>query len=347
MKLNLVACLCLLPSILLAQAQPTPQAARPPVEPNLEPLVTEGVVQAPVAEIWRVFSTGEGFTKLGVAKAEMDFRPGGLIKSTYDAAQSLEGEGAIQTEIIAYEPMRMMATRIHRPPKGFPFKEAWRHVWTVISLADLGEGRTNVRLAMMGHGPDPESQAMRDFFRTGNDWVLKKLQAQYAAAPAPAAPAHAEDPLAPVDVQTVVAADRERVWQTFTTSQGWSEFLSVQATIGSQPGEKFEVIFNTQAPAGERGSEGCKVLSVLPRELVSFSWNAPPKFPFARGQRTWVVVTFEALSPAMTRVRLRQLGFLDLAARHPDHREEIEQVRAYFAGAWPRVLAALASRFSK
>ncbi len=225
MKPIFVACLYLIPSILLAQAPPTPQAARPPVEPNLEPLVTEGVVQAPVAEIWRVFSTGEGFTKLGVAKAEIDFRPGGLIKSTYDAAQSLEGEGAIQTEIIAYEPMRVMATRIHRPPKGFPFKDAWRHVWTVISLADLGDGRTNVRLAMMGYGPDPESQAMRDFFRTGNDWVLKKLQAHYAAEPPPAgrkganahsgradpqSPNSSASPQAPRDQGSVRVANRAR-----------------------------------------------------------------------------------------------------------------------------------------
>jgi hypothetical protein len=46
--------------------------------------------QAPIAEVWQVFSTGEGFTRLGVARAEMDFRPGGLIRSTYDAANPLD-----------------------------------------------------------------------------------------------------------------------------------------------------------------------------------------------------------------------------------------------------------------
>ncbi len=175
-------CLALLQSLLLAQT-PAPEAVRPPAAPNLDPLVTEGVVQAPVAEVWRVFSTPEGFRRLGVARAEMDFRPGGLIRSTYDAAQPLDGDGAIWTEILAYEPYRVLATRIRRPPKGFPFKEAWRHVWTVISLSDLGEGRTKVRIAMMGYGPDQESQAMREFFRTGNDGVMTTLQAHYAAAP--------------------------------------------------------------------------------------------------------------------------------------------------------------------
>jgi uncharacterized protein YndB with AHSA1/START domain len=190
MKPALPACLCLIPSVLLAQAPATP----PPVPPNLEPLVVEGIVQAPVAEIWRVFSTAEGYAKLGVARAEMDFRPGGLIRSTYDATKPLDGEEAIQTEILAYEPMRMVATRIHRPPKGFPFKEAWRGVWTVVTLTNLGQGRTDVRVAMMGYGADPDSQAMREFFRTGNAWVLRKLQSEYGATPPPSGPAHAALP---------------------------------------------------------------------------------------------------------------------------------------------------------
>jgi uncharacterized protein YndB with AHSA1/START domain len=81
-----------------------------------------------VAEVWRVFSTAEGYTRLGVAKADMDFRLGGLIRTTYDPTQPLDGEEAIQTEILAYEPLRMIATRIHRPPASFPFEDAWRHV---------------------------------------------------------------------------------------------------------------------------------------------------------------------------------------------------------------------------
>jgi hypothetical protein len=79
MKTLLAACLLLVSPTLLAQAPPP---AQPPAPPNLDPLVAEGVVTAPVAEVWRVFSTADGFTRLGVAKADMDFRPGGLIRST-------------------------------------------------------------------------------------------------------------------------------------------------------------------------------------------------------------------------------------------------------------------------
>jgi hypothetical protein len=86
----------------------------------------------------------------------------------------------------------MLAFRIEKAPAGFPFPNAWQSVWSVVSLAPLAEGRTTFRLAQMGYGADPESQRMRDFFRTGNTWTLRKLQQRYdpALAVAPASRAH-------------------------------------------------------------------------------------------------------------------------------------------------------------
>jgi hypothetical protein len=49
--------------------------------PDTSPLVHEGILNAPPAEVWKVWSTPEGFRALGVAKADMDFRVGGLIRS--------------------------------------------------------------------------------------------------------------------------------------------------------------------------------------------------------------------------------------------------------------------------
>ena len=335
----LVATLAMLPFPVMAEGSQAPAA------PIVDPLVTEGVVDAPVAALWSVFSTAEGYKRLGVAKAELDLRPGGTVRSAYDPNTPLDGEGAIWQQILAYEPQRMIAFRIARPPKGFPFMEAYKSVWSVVTLADLGDGRTNVRIAMVGWTPDAESQAMREFFRTGNDWVMKKLQSSYGA-PAPTRPAHAADPLDPVDVQTTVPTDRGRVWKALATPEGWKAFTGgAQLTIGNAPGGPCEVWWNPDAPAGERGSEGCTLLALVPNEVLSFTWNAPPKFPFARTKHTWVVVTLEPLAPNSTRVRLRELGFRELADAHPDHRQEFVETRAYFQNAWARVLDALKKHF--
>ncbi|MEX2217791.1 MAG: SRPBCC domain-containing protein [Phycisphaerales bacterium] len=311
------------------------------------PQVVEQIVAAPPEELWRVFTTGEGFTKLGVAKAEVDLRVGGLMRSHYRPEGVIGDEGTIENQIIAYEPLRMIAFRIHKPPAGFPFKEAWKGTWSVATFTDLGDGRTHLRLAGLGYTDEPESRAMREFFEKGNAWTLEKLASQYdaAAKAAPPAEAHKTGALDPIELEAVVPGTREEVWRAYTTGEGWKKFFGVETRIGGGPGEPFEVYFGASAPMGERGSEGCVILSLVPGEMFSYTWNAPPKFAQARKERTWVVVTFEEVSARATRVRVRHMGFAERAAAHGQSRAEWEQVRAYFANAWPHVLGALKKSF--
>ena len=97
-------------AIALSAAEPEAKPA-----PDTSPLVHEGILNAPPGEVWKVWATPEGFKALGVAKADMDFRIGGLIRSHYNPAGVLGDEGTIENRIIAYEPLRMLAinTRGH------------------------------------------------------------------------------------------------------------------------------------------------------------------------------------------------------------------------------------------
>src|SRR4030095_13744249 len=97
----------------------------------------------------------------------------------YGASGFLGDEETIENRILAYEPQRMIAIRIERTPKSFPFKEAWKKTWTVITLTDLGNNRTHIRVASMGYGIDEESLAMRRFFESGNASTLKTLQTHF------------------------------------------------------------------------------------------------------------------------------------------------------------------------
>jgi uncharacterized protein YndB with AHSA1/START domain len=139
--------------------------------------VNEGNINAPVAAVWNVWTTGDGYKALGVALADVDLRIGGLIRSRYSATGVLGDEETIENRILAFEPQRMIAIRIERTPKSFPFKEAWKKTWTVITLtADLGGTRTHIRIASMGYGTDEESMAMRKFFEAGNAETIETLQ---------------------------------------------------------------------------------------------------------------------------------------------------------------------------
>jgi hypothetical protein len=89
------------------------------------------------------------------------------------------------------------------------------------------------------------------------------------------------------------------------------------------------------------------VLSVLPGEMFSYEWSAPPQFAHARPQRTWVVLTFHAVDATHTRLRLVHLGWDEMKAKNPDHAEEWDKVREYFQKAWPYVLGNLQRRFDE
>jgi len=138
--------------------------------------INEATINAPVAAVWNVWTSGEAYKSLGVAQAEVDLRIGGLIRAHYSATGVLGDDETVVNRILAYEPQRMIAIRIEHPPKSFPFKEAWKTVWTVITFTDLGNNQTHIRAASMGFGTDEESIAMRRFFETGNDSTLKSLQ---------------------------------------------------------------------------------------------------------------------------------------------------------------------------
>ena len=73
----------------------------------------------------------------------------------------------------------MMAIRIQKPPASFPFKDAWKKTWTVITLIPIDGTHTRMRGASLGFGTDEESKAMRAFFERGNQQTIETLQKHF------------------------------------------------------------------------------------------------------------------------------------------------------------------------
>ncbi len=149
----------------------------------------------------------------------------------------------------------------------------------------------------------------------------------------------AEGMVEPVVVkEAVVAAPVADVYAAWTTPEGIRGFFEVDAAVGLRIGGPMEFYFVPEAEPGGQGSEGCQILSYVPDEMLSFSWNAPPLFPDERGKHTWVVIFFEDLGDGTTRVELRHLGFGEGGSW--------TDVHAYFESAWERVMDALVARFA-
>jgi len=144
------------------------------------PQVTEGFINAPVAEVWRLFTTSEGFKATGVARAEVDLRIGGTIRSHHDPKGQLGDPETIVNEILAFEPERILALRIRQAPASLPHREAVAGTWTVVYFNKSGEDMTFVRMVGLGYTDAPESQALRQFFDQANRWTLDHVAKPYA-----------------------------------------------------------------------------------------------------------------------------------------------------------------------
>ena len=166
-------------------------------------------------------------------------------------------------------------------------------------------------------------------------------------APAPSAASESPTSQSCIDIDITVKAPLADVWRAWTTNAGAQEFFCSKAEIEPHPGGSYNILFMPDNEPGKRGAEGQKVLSVLPMEMLSFDWGAPPQFAFARAHPGWVVVQFNPVDESHTHVRLVHLGFDHLKATYPHHAEEFDQTRDYFSKAWPYVLGNLKRRFDE
>ncbi len=137
-----------------------------------------GVIHAPASEIWKQFQTGDGIEKIwGVAHADVDFKVGGQIRTTYNAAGKLGDEGTITNTIIAYEPERMLALKSGAPENAPDYiKAICESGWTVLRFEPLSPNSTQVTITGMGYKNGELYDKAYAFFKEGNAYSLEKMK---------------------------------------------------------------------------------------------------------------------------------------------------------------------------
>jgi uncharacterized protein YndB with AHSA1/START domain len=138
--------------------------------------------------------------------------------------------------------------------------------------------------------------------------------------------------------QVIAPADLDAVWHAWTTPEGVATFFAPAVNIELRHGGPYEIFFFPHKPPGQRGAENTKLLSYLPRRMLSFEWDAPPRWPAIRAQRTIVVVLFEPVEDG-TRVDFYHLGWGEGI--------EWDEVFAYFEEAWDTIMGRLMRRFEE
>ncbi len=108
-------------------------------------------------------------------------------------------------------------------------------------------------------------------------------------------------------ISKIVNCNLFDTWNKWTTPTGLCTFLGEDAVVELKLNGKFE-IHNSLLDINS--SDG-KILSYIPNEMLSFTWNPPSRFKHLKSKNTpiWVVVYFDAINDNMTRVSICQTGF--------------------------------------
>ncbi|HEX8661693.1 MAG TPA: SRPBCC domain-containing protein [Brevundimonas sp.] len=138
-------------------------------------------ISAPPSEVWSALTTSEGWRRLGVSFAEVDFRTGGMIETGYAPGSVAGAQGNISNQIVAYVPERMIAIRNVKAPPGFPHAAEFAETATVMELDPIGDGHTRVTLTATGFAPGPAYDTLYGFFHQGNGLTLETLRDSFAA----------------------------------------------------------------------------------------------------------------------------------------------------------------------
>jgi uncharacterized protein YndB with AHSA1/START domain/uncharacterized protein YciI len=112
--------------------------------------------------------------------------------------------------------------------------------------------------------------------------------------------------------EVVVRASAERLWEFWTTPEGWKQLGIAHVDIDVRLGGQIRTHYNPQGTLGDDGTITNTILAYEPGRMLAFRptapRNAPP--PVQEICRTgWSVLRFEPLSAGTTRVSLSMMGF--------------------------------------
>ena len=118
----------------------------------------------------------------------------------------------------------------------------------------------------------------------------------------------------------------DSVWSRISTKKGMEKFFAPECIFQPEVMSLFEVHFNPMAPVGQKGAENNRILAIQDKQMISFTWDAPPTFPEIRKNRTIVAIRLYKSRENETLVALTQAGW--------GQGKDWDAVLKYFEQAW-------------
>ena len=141
-------------------------------------------VPAPAADVWTALTTSEGWRGWAAPVAQVEFRLGGIIETSYNPDAAPGAPGSIRNEIVAYLPQRMFAIRnVQAPPKTAFDVATFQSLHTVILVEPVDQRRTRVAFVQPGYRGGEPWDTVYKHFSWGNAWTLDQLKARFENGP--------------------------------------------------------------------------------------------------------------------------------------------------------------------
>jgi uncharacterized protein YndB with AHSA1/START domain len=146
-------------------------------------------IAAPLPAVWEALSTSAGWRSWAAPFAEVDFRLGGVIETSYQLGAQAGAPANIRNQIVAYVPQRMVAIRnVQAPPNTSFDVPTFQSLHTVVLLDAIDAGRTRVTTVQPGYRAGEPWDGVLRHFRWGNAWTLDKLKERFERGPIDWAP---------------------------------------------------------------------------------------------------------------------------------------------------------------
>jgi uncharacterized protein YndB with AHSA1/START domain len=123
-----------------------------------------------------------------------------------------------------------------------------------------------------------------------------------------------------------IDAPLDSVWFRISTKAGMEKFFAPNCIFKPEVLSLFEIHFNPAGPVGQKGAEDNRVLAIQDKQMISFTWDAPPQFAALRKHRTSVAIRLYKTGDRQTLVTLSQTGW--------GLGKEWDSLFTYFEQAW-------------
>ena len=138
----------------------------------------ETTVNAPVSEVWRAWTTGEGLTSFLAPAVNVRLEVGGPFEIYFDPSVPEGSRGSEGSVILAFEEESMLSFTWNAPPSMPEIRKQRTHVTVRMDAVDNNTTRVTLEHDGWGRGED-WLKARAYFQRAWGEFVLPALQARF------------------------------------------------------------------------------------------------------------------------------------------------------------------------